>query len=371
MDLRSVATTQTGFERIEEMLDSGQTPHVKFGIDPTAPDLHLGHLVPLMAVKKLIEMGCKATIVLGDLTAQIGDPTGRDSQRNLMTHRETSENADRLKKQVSTILGEGNWFFVNNSSFAPSIEDMFAMLNTTTVSDMLGRSHFSKRMQEGGGITLLEMVCPLLQGWDSVQLECDLEVGGHDQLANCLQGRRMMTKMNQTPQAIMLFPLLLGTDGQKMSKSLGNHVAMTHRPEDVFGKTMSLKDELIQHWCNLVFHQEPLSDDPLESKEALAFRITKLFHGQEAAERAAEWFDHTFRKKLVNPEHIAFVDQGCTIIEALKAANLASSNGEARRLVSGGGVKIDSVKVSDDTMTIDENCTLQKGKRTAVRLLIR
>lgn len=371
MDIRSVASQEIEFNRIEKMLEDCIVPRVKFGIDPTSPDVHLGHMIPILALKKLISMGCQGVIIIGDLTAQIGDPTGRDSQRNTMTHKETSANAETIKKHISTILGHGDWEFVENSMFSPTIDEMFQMLNSVTVSSMLQRSHFAKRMEEGGGITLLEMVCPLLQAWDSVKIRADLEIGGNDQLANCSQGRDMMEHWGITPQSILLFPILTGLDGRKMSKSFDNHISMNHEPNDVFGKTMSISDDLIEEWFRLIFHEQPPSKDPLENKKELALRVTGLIHGDEKAIKASEWFDSTFRKKELNPERSFEINKGSNIVDILVDSKLVSSKSEARRVISGGGIKKDSSKINSHEECIQNNCIIQKGKRTAIQIIVR
>lgn len=369
MNLSDVASQELEFDRVQKMLDQGKKPHVKFGIDPTSPHLHLGHIVPLIALRKLLKQGCIATIVIGDLTAQIGDPSGRSDRRPRLTLKQTTENAEEIRKQVKRFLGIGNWSFLSNASIAPSLTDLLDLIDSVTLNDMLGRSHFSDRHNEGEAISLLEFVCPLLQAWDSLRLECDLEIGGNDQLANCLQARKLMSSRDVQPQAILLFPLLLGIDGRKMSKSLDNHISLSHLPEDVFGRTMSISDDLLENWFNLLFHTDP-KGDPLEDKKNLAFRVTELVHGREKAELASEWFDKTFRQKIVEPDKSVTLSAGKRIVEVLKEIGFASSNSDARRLIEGGGVKIDSDTVSDVDMTLTKSCVIQKGKRRAIQIVL-
>jgi len=369
--LESVASQNVDFDKITKMLDEGKTPVVKFGIDPTSPHLHIGHLVPLFMLQELMLMGCHAVIVLGDLTAQIGDPSGLDKFRPTMSHAETKENADKLVGQISMFLHERDSHeFIFNSSIKPSLEELFSLTQKVSINSMLGRDHFSARHKKGDSISLLEMTCPVLQAWDSIQIRCDLEIGGNDQLSNCVLARDLMEKSGVPKQSILLFPILTGTDGHnKMSKSLNNHISLTHSPEDVFGRTMSIPDNLIAEWSKLLFLETVVLDNPVKQKEKLAHRITALIHGVQKANEASEWFDKTFRKKQVEATDTFSIVSGASIVEAIVEAGLAKSKSEAKRLISGNGVRING-DLAQETDLIKSSCILQKGKRTAVNITI-
>ena len=371
--LETIASQNIDFDKIKTMLSNGHNPIVKFGIDPTSPNLHLGHLVPLMALSELIEMGCKAVIVLGDLTAQIGDPSGLDKSRPTLSHDITRKNAEKLKEQIERFLPDKKFFskFVFNSDLRPSLEELFFLTQKVSVNSMLGRDHFSARHKRGDSISLLEMTCPILQAWDSIQLHCDLEIGGNDQLSNCVLARDLMEKSGVAQkQSILLFPILTGTDGRnKMSKSLDNHISLTHSPEDVFGRTMSIPDSIVDEWFRLLFHMETPKDTLVNNKNLLAKKVTSLLHGDIEASLAEKWFDKTFRKKEVEATETFSAVSGVSIIDIIVDAGLAKSRSEAKRLISGNGIKIDG-DLAQESDLITSNCTLQKGKRTAVNISI-
>lgn len=379
--LKSFSSQNIGFDKIETMIRNGEVPHVKLGIDPTSPNLHLGHLVPLRAFAALLKAGCSGTLVIGDMTARIGDPTGTDAQRKILSLDEVEQNKINLLKQIKSFFSKeglkelspffghkGRWEIVFNSDITPQLEDLFSVLNTVTVNSLLGREHFAKRHREGKPIALLEMICPMLQAWDSVQIQSDLEIGGNDQLANCCQGRDLMEAFGLQPQAVLLFPLLSGTDGNKMSKSQHNHISLTDSPNDVFGKTMSIPDGLTSEWWRLLFHSNEPSSDPLTSKSALAFSITTLLHDEDAAHAASEWFDRTFRRKEIEPSEKIILESPIEILDLMMQLNWTTSKAAGRRLIDGGGVKINSTVVTDHNQIVAHNCVLQKGRRTSIEV---
>jgi len=353
-----------------ESLSIGSDVHVKLGFDATSPNLHLGHLVPLRAFKSLMEEGCQGTIILGDSTARIGDPSGQDKSRPILPMDETQLNARTLASSITSFLAGcgNNWQFAPNSLFEPSLSELIPLLKSVSVSSMLRRTHFADRFSRGDSISLSEMICPVLQGWDSVQLNCDLEIGGCDQLANCTLARDMMGRAGQSRQAVMLFPLLTGVDGvQKMSKSLRNHISLNDEPCDVFGKVMSIPDTLIGEWSKLLLHRVAEGDTPLEQKQRLAFDVTGLVHGTIKAQSARNWFRRTVQGKVVSIDREIQIGRGeVPVIQAVIQAGYATSNSDARRLIAGGGVRIDGERIEASAF-ITADCVLQKGRRNAVR----
>lgn len=371
--IEDIASQNIDFDRIKKMLSEGKNPIVKFGIDPTSPNLHIGHLVPLMAFIKLLSMGCRGVIILGDMTAQIGDPSGLEKSRPTMSHDETKKNGNELVEQLLKFLPDDKSSFkiIFNSAIKPSIEKLFSLTQKVSINSMLGRDHFSARHKNGDSISLLEMICPILQAWDSICLRPDLEIGGNDQFSNCVLARDLMEKSGIEKQSILLFPILTGTDGsKKMSKSLGNHVSVNDSPEDVFGKTMSIPDHITEEWLNLLFHEPLPFGIPLKDKEWLAQKVTSLIHGNEGAVKAAQWFEETFRNRNVEATETFIVVSGSSIIDVLVLTNLSSSRSEAKRLISGNGVKIDG-NLAKENDTIISNCVIQKGRRTAIGITVK
>ncbi|MBL4864803.1 MAG: tyrosine--tRNA ligase [Pseudomonadales bacterium] len=346
--------------------------HVKIGIDATGRDLHIGHLVPFSAFRSLVRRGCKGTVVIGDITGQIGDPSGRDTSRPLLSFSETSRNAADIMAQICRFMGDGGeWGFVKNSAIRPPMDDLFELLGSVSIRSMLGRDHFSKRHASGGSISILEMVCPVLQAWDSISLGCDLEIGGNDQLANCTLARDLMGRLGMKKQAIMLFPILTGTDGShKMSKSLGNHISMNSTPDDAFGKTMSIPDGLMDEWFSLLFQCSSPPGLEVVKKQALALAVVEMLHGRQAAKDSMKRFDLVCKQKVAIPHGKTDVPLGSTVVDALVLCGMAQSRSDARRLITGRGVKIDGNTVSSIHEIIMKNGVLQRGKRNCVSVVV-
>lgn len=371
MNIRDIASQQIDFDRIEQMLAEGKQPHVKLGIDATSHSLHLGHMVPIMALKSLVDNGCRATIIIGMVTANIGDPTGKDKQRPVLDMVTIDGNAFLIEQQIKKIFADTDDVeIVKNLDIAPDRGELIGLMSIITVNEMSGMRHFKNRMEEGKPIHLAEFAYPLLQACDSVRLKPDLELGGNDQLANCTLTRNIMSRCDQTPEAVMLFPILLGTDGKKMSKSEDNHVSLSMSPEEVFGRTMSISDELAENWISLLFHTKPETEDKLETKRALAFLVTELVHDTDQAAEAIDEFDKKFRDKIVDPEDVITIPTGLGIIEAVRQTGFVSSNRQARELILAGAIRINQEKVTSTEATIEQDCILQKGKRRAMALKV-
>jgi len=321
--------------------DISKAKKVKFGIDPTFPKLHLGHLVPLRLIRKLQEEGKEVTIVLGTFTAQMGDPSGRDETRPILSKEEVEKNADWILGQVKRILHPGFSVFRNGDVFHNmDVPELMKIVSDFTVQQMTKRDAFAKRLESGVPIGVHELIVPILQGTDSVRLESEIEVGGTDQLFNFQVARRLQEINGQEPEVCMLAPIINGVDGQKMSKSLGNCIFLDDRPENIFGKCMSISDFTMEEWIPLLTDHNS-EKNPMERKKKMSFNIVKQICGEENAKLAQEHFERLIQLKKI-PEKIPEVTVG-TIVELVVAIR-GCSNSQARRLIEEGAVKIDGEK---------------------------
>lgn len=346
--------------------DIAPSKRVKFGIDPTFPRLHLGHFVPLRLVKKMMAQGHNATIVLGTFTAQLGDPSGRDTTRPILAADEVDRNADAICEQVKRILGNVEFFknsWVHNTMQVPQFMKLASQF---TLSHMTGRNAFAKRIEEGNSIALHELLVPLCQGWDSVVLKAEIEIGGQDQLFNFQVARTLQEAEGQKPQACIMLPIINGTDGRKMSKSLGNCIFLDEPPEDIFGKVMSIPDNVMEEWWPLfVDFTTDETIHPMDKKMLLATEIVAQLHSVEKAIAAQTHFVSTVQKKEL-PLDIPNIEAK-TILEAVvKLTN--GSKTAARRLLEAGGVRIDGEKVSNETTPLKAGQVIQSGKRLFGRI---
>ena len=362
---------------------------VKLGLDPTAPAVTLGWAVVLRKLRHFQELGHTAVLIVGDFTAQVGDPSGKSATRKRLSREEVQGFAAALLDQFSQILLPDNLEIRYNSEWLATF-DMYGMLELTskaTVAQMLERSDFSNRFESGSPISVMEFMYPLLQGYDSVAVEADIELGGTDQLWNLMMGRTIQQRYGQEPQVAMTMPLLVGTDGiEKMSQSLGNYVGITETPEEMFGKTMSIPDEAMSQWFELATDlpmeqveavRSGLADGsqhPGEAKRLLARSIIALYHSPEAATGAERAFDDLFRRGVVPDDVDEFAipaGEEISLPHLINDAGLAKSVGEARRLISQGAVKIDGEKLTDteQARAVLAGNVLQVGKRRFVRLV--
>lgn len=380
-------------EELEKKIEHSRktkTPlKVKLGLDPSRPDIHLGHTVVLRKLRQFQDCGHLAILVVGDFTATIGDPSGKNKTRPAMTLEETRENGQTYFDQASIILDKEKTKIVYNSEWLEklSFRDVIEMASHYTVARMLERDDFEKRYKSGEPISVHEFLYPLAQAMDSVQLQSDIELGGTDQTFNLLVGRALQEAYDQEPQVILTTPLLEGTDGvEKMSKSLDNYIALEDSPNDIFGKTMSITDELIYKYFELLTDvpadrlteiEERLDSgkvNPMHLKRELGKELVSLYHNEEAAQEAEQHFDLVHKSKEIPddiPEFTPETSNGeAWIVDLLTGSELASSNSEARRLIKQGGVKIDGEKVSDFNLNIPVNkeFVLQVGKRKFVRI---
>ncbi|OGT68677.1 MAG: tyrosine--tRNA ligase [Gammaproteobacteria bacterium RIFCSPLOWO2_02_FULL_38_11] len=352
---------------LQMRLKENRPLRIKAGFDPTAPDLHLGHTVLLNKLKHFQDLGHIILFLIGDFTAMIGDPTERNVTRPPLSEEEIKENTKTYQKQVFKILDPDKTQVVFNSSWMKKMEvkDFIKLTSTYTVARMLERDDFSKRYTEHNPITIQEFLYPLLQGYDSVAMQADVELGGTDQKFNLLMGRELQKHFGKKPQIVLTLPLLEGLDGiKKMSKSLGNYIAIEENPISMFGKIMSISDKLMWRYFELLSFSKSLGDiekmkklaennqlNPRDAKIELALEIVERFHSKKEAEKANEDFELRFKKNEL-PENIQEItlkvpSSGLLVSNILKEAGLLSSTSEAHRLVAQGGIKIDGIKIED------------------------
>jgi tyrosyl-tRNA synthetase len=374
---------------LKEKLESGRVLRIKLGVDPTAPDLHLGHAVPLRKLRQFQDLGHHVVLIIGDFTALIGDPSGRTSTRPALTVEEIEENAQTYIAQAFKILDPDKTEMRRNSEWlgALDFEGILGLASRFTVARILERDDFSKRYSSQQPISLHEFLYPVMQAYDSVAIEADVELGGTDQLFNLLAGRELMEKQGMEPQVCLTLPLLEGTDGvQKMSKSYGNYVGLTDAPDDVFGKVMSIPDDLMVKYLRLatalpVDEVDAIAaglDDgsrhPNETKRYLARQIVELYHSAEQAVEAEASFDRLFKQRDLPEDVEEFVlelDDPVHLPALLSELGLVSSNGEGRRMIDQGAVKVDGVpmqaKAYDVSRESVDGRVLQVGKRRFAR----
>lgn len=379
-------------EELVEKLRRGKPLRVKCGFDPTAPDLHLGHTVLMHKLRHFQELGHEVIFLIGDFTGLIGDPTGRTETRPPLSREELEKHAETYRRQVSKILDPARTRMERNSRWLGGLtgEEVIRLASKMTVARMLERDDFQKRYGEGRPISIHEFLYPLLQGYDSVALEADVELGGTDQKFNLLVGRELQRDFRQEPQVVITLPLLAGTDGKlKMSKSYGNHIGIDEPPEEIYGKLMSISDDLMLSYYELL-SEVPAGElelmrremeaghlNPRDAKAGLAQELTRRYWGAEAAEAAARRFDQVHRAREVPAEvpepAVALRPRtpGRAWLPALLvAAGLARSNADARRLIRGGGVRVDGEAVRDEELELpaDREHLLQVGKRRFARI---
>jgi tyrosyl-tRNA synthetase len=364
-------------EDLDRRLGSGATLRVKLGIDPTAPDIHLGFVVVLKKLRAFQELGHTAVLVIGDYTARVGDPSGRSRTRPVLSPQEIEENTRTYLEQAYMVLDRDRTEVRHNSEWlAPlTMADIIELTRATTVARILERDDFNKRYATGDPITLTELLYPLMQAYDSVAIDADVELGGTDQLYNLLMGRHVMEYYGKTPQCVLTTPLLVGTDGaMKMSKSLGNYIGVTDPPNEMFGKIMSIPDNLMWDYYTLLLDRPPPDAEPVEQKRELARSLVRTFHGEWGAAEAERTFDTVARREAPQdaPEVVLPDEDDIWIVDLITLAGFAQTNGEARRFIRGGAVRLDGDVVRDEHLNLEtEDLTgriLRVGKRRYARL---
>lgn len=393
--IQSGAAGLTPLEAMKKKLDRGTPLNIKLGVDPTSPDLHIGHAVPLRKLRQFQDLGHEVTLIIGDGTAMIGDPSGRDTTRPQLSAEQIDANARTYMDQAMKVLDPEKTKVVHNRDwiFDLDLAELLGLLSNFTVARILERDDFSNRYHNQQPIAMHEFIYPIMQAYDSVVIKADVELGGNDQLFNLLAGRELMEKRGMEPQVCLTLPLLEGLDGvRKMSKSYGNYVGLTDEPADMFGKIMSIPDELMPKYYRLATAL-PVAEvdeieaglaagklDPNQSKRRLAREIIKIYHDEQAAADAEEQFDRVFKAHGV-PEDIEVFDialeddpekGGVYLPKLLANLKLVASGGEGRRMIDQGGVKVNGEVVAKGAYHMPASeltgATLQVGKRKWARL---
>ncbi len=397
---RGVAEIITEGELLR-LLNSGTILNLKQGFDPSAPDIHLGHVVGLRKLRQFQDLGHRVTLIVGDWTARIGDPSGQSTTRPMLSPDEIQTNAQTYMEQFFKVVDkdktqlrwQSEWF----SRF--TLDEVIKLTSKFTIAQLLAREDFSRRYGSGNPISLAEMLYPLLQGYDSVAIKADVEFGGIDQKFNCLLGRELQQNSGQPPQQVFLVPLLIGTDGkQKMSKSLRNHIGIAEPPQEIYGKVMSIPDSLIVDYFELVTDvpEEEISDlkeqlkthsvNPMNLKKRLAYEIVREFHGRMAAAEAEKHFAQVFQKRQLPEDtrtvELGGVSRGFTrlsgrlttefqgdITSLVVETGLAKSRSEANRLLAQGAIEVDGAKVSVNLVTLRDGSVIKVGKRRFLRVV--
>jgi tyrosyl-tRNA synthetase len=380
-------------EKIKRSIETGRPLRIKYGADPSAPDIHLGHTVPLRKLREFQDLGHLVVFIIGDFTALVGDPSGKSKTRKRLTSAEIMENARTYQEQVFKILDREKTEVVYNSSWLSelSFPDVIDLTSRYTVARMLERDDFAKRYKTGKPISVLEFLYPLMQGYDSVAVKSDVELGGTDQTFNLLVARDIQKEYGEIPQAIVTLPLLEGTDGvQKMSKSLGNYIGVSESSLEIYGKIMSISDDLMWRYFELLSSRNSEEIDeakrecaagvnPMIWKKKLAFEISECFSSTQAAAAARDQFESVHQKKEI-PDEMATVrlspdetgGAGINIVALLRRAGLVDSNSEARRKIKEGAVSINNKKIFEHNaeIAVKDNDIIRLGKRNFRKLIL-
>ena len=375
-------------KKLEKSISTNTPLRVKLGIDPSGTDLHLGHAVPLRKLKQFQDLGHQVYFLIGTFTGRIGDPTGKSETRKMLSAEQVQENIKTYLEQVSLILDLDRINVVYNADWLEklTLEDVLKLLSQFTVSQMISREDFAKRLSENKPVSLIEFMYPILQGYDSVELKADVELGATEQKFNLLRGRDLQKNAGQEQQICMIMPILEGLDGvEKMSKSLNNYIGVKDTPNDMFGKIMSVSDELMYRYYEVIteISQEEITKmkedinkgilHPMEAKKRLGEEVVKIYHNEEEGKKARDWFENVFSKKNLDvdlPEiELDYKETG--VIDLLvKETGLLSSTSEARRLIEQGGFKINDEPVKDvkAAVNIQSGMIIRAGKKKIVKV---
>ncbi len=376
-------------KKLEKSIRTNKPLKIKLGLDPSAPDIHLGHTVVLQKLKQFQDLGHDVILIIGDFTGRIGDPTGKSTTRKQLTEEEINANAETYKKQIFRILDPNKTEVVYNSQWLSNFnfEDVIRLAAKTTVARILERDDFKKRYQDNQPIGIHEFFYPLMQGFDSVELRADIELGGTDQKFNLLMGRNLQKEYGQEGQVALMMPILEGLDGvMKMSKSLNNYIGVEDSPKEMFGKIMSIKDELIKRYFTLVtsLSNEEIKliekkiiegENPRNYKVQLAKNIISQYHSVEEADKAEAEFINIFSKNKL-PEDIVEVvlkiegDGSFWVPKLLQILGLVGSSSDGKRMLEQGGVKVNGKKISEANLRVENEMVIQVGKRKFVKIII-
>ncbi len=382
-------------QKLSQAIDKDKGLNVKFGVDPTAPDLHLGHAVPLNKLRQFQDLGHSVTLIIGDFTARIGDPSGRKATRPHLSTDDIKQNAKTYTDQAFKILDKSKTKVVFNGDWLKKINfaDVLDLTGKFTVARLLERDDFSKRHKENAPIGLHEFLYPVMQAYDSVEIKADIELGGTDQKFNMLAGRELQERYEQKPQVVITVPILEGIDGvQKMSKSLNNHIGLTQPPEEIFGKVMSIPDELMVRYFKLATRTPPTEietinkslksekADPAKTKRLLARKIIEIYYSEKVAELAQRYFDRVFKEKKA-PSDIPEVkisknelkDGGIWPVKLLKLSGLVESSSEGRRLIEQNGAYINDsvIKDSENDISVKSGDVVRAGRRKFAKITLK
>lgn len=375
-------------KKLEKSITTKTPLRVKLGIDPTGTELHLGHAVPLRKLKQFQDLGHEVFFLIGTFTGRIGDPTGKSETRQMLSEQQVMENIKTYLDQVKLILDLDKINVVYNADWLEklSLSDALNLLSQFTVSQMISREDFSKRLSENKPVSLIEFMYPILQGYDSVELRADVELGATEQKFNLLRGRDLQKNFGQEQQICMIMPILVGLDGvEKMSKSLGNYIGVKDTANDMFGKIMSISDELMENYYTMITEvsnekinqiKEEIANGtlhPMEAKKQLGAEVVKIYHGEDAAIEARNWFENVFSKRNLDvdlPEvEVAYGEIG--VIDLLvKEIEMVKTTSEARRLIEQGGFKINDVAIKDvkATVNVESGIIVRAGKKKIVKI---
>ena len=375
-------------KKLEKSITTGKPLRVKLGIDPSGTELHLGHAVPLRKLKQFQDLGHEVFFLIGTFTGRTGDPTGKSETRKMLSEEQVMENIKTYLDQVKLILDLDKINVVYNADWLEKLNlaDVLKLLSMFTVSQMISREDFAKRLSENKPVSLIEFMYPILQGYDSVELKADIELGATEQKFNLLRGRDLQKNFGQEQQICMIMPILVGLDGvEKMSKSLGNYIGVKDTANDMFGKIMSISDELMENYYTMITEipSEEITKikenivngmlHPMEAKKQLGAEVVKIYHGEQAAVEARDWFENVFSKRNLDVElpevEVAYNEIG--VIDLLvKATELVKTTSEARRLIEQGGFKINDEAIKDvkATVKVESGMIVRAGKKKIVKI---
>lgn len=375
-------------KKLEKSITTGKPLRVKLGIDPSGTELHLGHAVPLRKLKQFQDLGHEVFFLIGTFTGRIGDPTGKSETRKMLSEEQVMENIKTYLDQVKLILDLDKINVVYNADWLEKLNlaDVLKLLSMFTVSQMISREDFAKRLSENKPVSLIEFMYPILQGYDSVELKADIELGATEQKFNLLRGRDLQKNFGQEQQICMIMPILVGLDGvEKMSKSLGNYIGVKDTANDMFGKIMSISDELMENYYTMITEipseeikkiKENIANGslhPMEAKKQLGAEVVKIYHGEQAAVEARDWFENVFSKRNLDVElpevEVEYNEIG--VIDLLvKETQLVKTTSEARRLIEQGGFKINDEAIKDvkATVKVESGMIVRAGKKKIVKV---
>ena len=375
-------------KKLEKSITTGKPLRVKLGIDPSGTELHLGHAVPLRKLKQFQDLGHEVFFLIGTFTGRIGDPTGKSETRKMLSEEQIMENIKTYLDQVKLILDLDKINVVYNADWLEKLNlaDVLKLLSMFTVSQMISREDFAKRLSENKPVSLIEFMYPILQGYDSVELKADIELGATEQKFNLLRGRDLQKNFGQEQQICMIMPILVGLDGvEKMSKSLGNYIGVKDTANDMFGKIMSISDELMENYYTMITEipseeirkiKENIANGslhPMEAKKQLGAEVVKIYHGEQAAVEARDWFENVFSKRNLDVElpevEVEYNEIG--VIDLLvKETELVKTTSEARRLIEQGGFKINDEAIKDvkATVKVESGMIVRAGKKKIVKV---